>query len=61
MVAVEEALTTRSLPLVLGRVVLAAVVITTTALAHKVYLVKAMLAAMVDITILAAEAVVLEQ
>jgi hypothetical protein len=60
MVAVEEALTTRYLHLVLVWVVLAVVAITTMALAHKEYLVKAIRAAMVDLFMLAVAVAVLE-
>jgi hypothetical protein len=61
MVAVEEALTTRYLHPVLVWVALAVAVITTMALAHKVYLVKVRLVVMVDFSMLAVVAVVLEQ
>jgi hypothetical protein len=61
MVAVEEALTTRYLHPVLVWVALAVAVITTMALAHKVYLVKARLAAMVGFFMLAVAVEVREQ
>jgi hypothetical protein len=61
MVAVEEALITRYLHPVLVWVALAVAVITTMALAHKVYLVKVRLVVMVGFFMLAVAVEVREQ